>query len=115
MKILPIHLYQHLNFPTVTPGTPTDVPPPIRPADSHTPSMTFTPEPCIQTVQAGEGSLRHVVLRCGHRDLAVIDLVVELNGLSSAESVQVGTSKSSYRIPTPTVDPNAVTNRSTNQ
>lgn len=92
-------------LPTVTPGTPTNTP---NPTDTPIPTATLspTPEPCIQTVQAGEG-LYNVALRCGHRDLTIIDLIVEINGLASAESVQEG-QQIIMPYPTPTVDPNAV-------
>ncbi|GAB4324227.1 MAG: hypothetical protein Kow00117_12410 [Phototrophicales bacterium] len=75
-------------YPTVTPAPPT----PTRTL-SPTPTLTLTPvptpEPCIQTVGPGEG-LYAVVLRCGHRSPDVIDLVVEINNLSSANAVREG-------------------------
>lgn len=92
-------------LPTITIGPPTDTP---IPSDTPvpTPTLSPTPEPCIQIVQAGEG-LYNVALRCGHRDLAIIDVIVELNGLASAESVQEG-QEIIVPYPTPTFDPNAV-------
>lgn len=68
-----------LFLPTLT---PTDTP-------TATPSPSPTPGPCEQTVGAGD-TIISVAVRCGHNDLAVIDAIVELNGLRSAESLQVG-------------------------
>lgn len=79
-----------LFLPTVTVAEPTEV---ILP--------TETPGPCMQTVQSGD-SLIGLVSRCGHRDLAVIDIVLELNDLASAEMLQAG---QTIEIPWPTPTP----------
>jgi LysM repeat protein len=47
-------------------------------------------------------SLIVMVQRCGHRDLAVIDLVLELNNLEQAEYIQIG---QILEIPWPTATP----------
>lgn len=75
------------------------------PTLTDTPAPTDTPGPCMQQVQPGD-SLIAVVARCGHRDLAVIDVVLELNGLDAPESLQSG---QTLEIPWPTAtsDPNA--------
>ena len=76
-----------LFLPTVTAAQPTEAVIP-----------TETPGPCMQTVQSGD-SLIGLVSRCGHRDLDVIDLVLELNNLSSPDVLQLG---QAIEIPWPT-------------
>lgn len=66
-------------LPTVT------VTPPPPPTATWTPS----PAPCLQEVRSGD-SLIELVARCGHRDLEVLELVLERNGLAAAELLQVG-------------------------
>lgn len=88
-----------ISLPTVTPAPPTRTP-------SPTPGPTDTPAPCMQQVQAGD-SLIAIVSRCGHRDLAVINVVVELNGLDSPEALQSGQTIE-VPWPTPTFDPDSV-------
>ncbi|MCY4525076.1 MAG: LysM domain-containing protein [Anaerolineaceae bacterium] len=68
-----------LYLPTVT---ITPVPPPTA---TEIPTRT----PCLQEVRSGD-SLIAVVTRCGHRDLDVLELVLEVNDLASAELLQVG-------------------------
>lgn len=80
-----------LFLPTLT---PTDTP-------TATPSPTPTPGPCEQTVGAGD-TLITLATRCGHRDLAIIDEIIQLNGLRSAESLQLG---QVILIPWPTPTP----------
>jgi LysM repeat protein len=46
--------------------------------------------------------------QCGHRDLSVVSLIVELNDLSAPEAIQVG-QEILIPWPTPTVDPNLPT------
>ncbi len=74
------------------------------PTLTDTPAPTETPGPCMQQVQPGD-SLIAIVGRCGHRNLAVIDLVVEINNLGAPELIQSG---QTLEIPWPTVmpDPN---------
>ncbi len=65
-----------LVFATVTPAPPT-------------PSITPTRGPCMQ--KAGKGdTLYGMASRCGHRNLSIVDVIVQLNGLKSANSVQEG-------------------------
>ena len=68
-----------LYLPTVT---KTPVPPP-------TETPTPTRAPCLQEVRSGD-SLIAVVTRCGHRDLDVLEKVLEDNDLASAELLQAG-------------------------
>ena len=68
------------------------------PWPSPTASYTPTRTPCVQPVRSGD-SLIALVARCGHRDLDVIALVLELNNLASAGLLQVG---QSLDIPWPT-------------
>ncbi len=87
-----------LYLPTVTPAPPTGSPTP-------TVGPTETPGPCMQEVLPND-SLIVMVQRCGHRDLAVIDLVLELNNLERADLIQAG-QMLEIPWPTPTPDPNA--------
>lgn len=84
-----------LFLPTVTADAP-----PTRTV-TPSPAPTETPGPCMQQVQSGD-SLIALVSRCGHKDLDVIDLVLDLNNLSSAEVIQVG---QTLEIPWPTATP----------
>lgn len=85
-------------LPTVTQAPPTRTPTP-------SPAPTDTPGPCIQQVQPGD-SLIAIVGRCGHRNLAVIDLVLEMNNLSAPEVIQSGQTLE-IPWPTPTEDPDS--------
>ncbi|MFC1959675.1 LysM peptidoglycan-binding domain-containing protein [Chloroflexota bacterium] len=80
-------------YPTLDlqPVTVTPTPPP-----SATP--TATPGPCEQMVNPGD-TLISLAIACGHQDLAVLDEIIQLNGLRSAESVQLG---QTVLIPWPT-------------
>jgi hypothetical protein len=79
-----------LLLPTVTPAPPTFTPTP-------------TPGPCYQT--AGEGdTVLAMAMRCGHRDMAVIDLILEINGMNSPQELQLG---QTLEIPWPTPTPGA--------
>ena len=80
-----------LFLPTLT---PTDTP-------TATPTSTPTPGPCEQVVGPGD-TLITLATRCGHRDLAIIDEIIQLNGLRSAESLQQG---QRLLIPWPTATP----------
>ena len=83
-----------LYLPTVT-STP--VPPP-------TETATPTRAPCLQEVRSGD-SLIAVVTRCGHRDLDVLERVLEDNSLESAELLQAG---QQLVIPWPTETPDPI-------
>ncbi len=83
-----------LFLPTVT-ATP-------RPAPSVT--FTATPLPCMQQVRSGD-SLIALLTRCGHRDLDVIELVLERNNLAAADLIQVG---QQIDIPWPTTTAAAI-------
>lgn len=78
-------------LPTVTPAPPTEPPTP-------------TEGPCEVQVQPGQ-DLITLAYSCGHRELSVIPLILELNNLDSAESLQAGQMLLIPR-PTATPDPN---------
>ena len=80
-----------LFLPTLTPP-----PPP-----TNTPLPTATPGPCEQVVGEGD-TLIMLAMRCGHHSLDVIDAIIDLNGLRSAESLQIG---QRILIPWPTPTP----------
>ncbi len=105
--------------PTVTPAsqgsplppTPTPLPSPTRPMALLLPTVTPapptatptpTPGPCYQTAAEGDTVLA-MAMRCGHRDMAVIDLILELNGMDSPQELQLG---QTLEIPWPTPTPN---------
>jgi len=77
--------------------------PTLTPTDTltATPSPTATPGPCEQVVGQGD-TLITLATRCGHRDLAIIDEILRINGLRSAESLQLG---QVILIPWPTPTP----------
>ncbi|GAB4527247.1 MAG: hypothetical protein Kow0063_02300 [Anaerolineae bacterium] len=87
-----------LFMPTLTPA-----PPP-----TNTPLPTDTPGPCEQVVQAGD-TLLSLASRCGHRHLDVVDAIIDLNGLRSAESIQIG---QRIFIPWPTPTPGGIPDES---
>lgn len=84
--------------PTLQVATVTPAPP--------TPTETPTQGPCMQTVASGD-TLFALAGRCGHRNLDVIDLIVEINEMDSPDSLQIG-QEIEIPWPTPTVDPNSV-------
>lgn len=94
-----------LALATVTLGQPTQTPTET-PSITPTPAPTSTPEPCVQTVGAGEGMLA-LISRCGHLHLDVIPEVVRLNGLNGENDLRAGQTII-IPFPTPTFDPNAV-------
>lgn len=94
-----------LPLATVTAGSPTATPS-WTPSATFTPSITPTPEPCQQTIASG-GSIIQAAINCGHRDQDVIPLILEMNGLADANSIQAG-QQIYIPWPTPTDDPNAV-------
>lgn len=75
-------------FPTVTPAPPT-------------PTITPTQGPCMQTAQTGD-TLYAMASRCGHRDLAIVDAILQLNDMRSPEELQIG---QELEIPWPTPTP----------
>ncbi|WP_162910059.1 LysM peptidoglycan-binding domain-containing protein [Aggregatilinea lenta] len=81
-----------MEFPTVTPApaTPTDSP---------------TPGPCMQTAQTGD-TIYAMASRCGHRDLSIVDLILETNDMTSPEELQIG---QELEIPWPTPTPGGPT------
>jgi hypothetical protein len=83
--------------PTVVLVTVTPAPP--------TPTITDTPGPCMQQVAPGD-DLISIVSRCGHRNLDIIDLVLEINDMSDPSMLQAGQTLE-IPWPTPTDDPNA--------
>jgi LysM repeat protein len=79
--------------PIITLATVTPLPP--------TPTETPTPGPCYQT--AGQGDTVYgMAIRCGHVDMAVVDLILQINGMKSAQQLQVG---QTLEIPWPTPTP----------
>jgi LysM repeat protein len=87
----------------------TNTPRPLPNFVTVTPAPTATPEPtqCVRVVQPGD-TLYAIAAACGHRDAAVLDVIVSENGLASADALAVGQSIV-VPAPTPTVDPNAPT------
>jgi LysM domain len=88
------------NLMTVTAAPPTETPIP-------------PPTPCSRIVQPGD-TLLSIAFFCGHRDLAVIDVIVAENGLDSPEALQLG-QEIIVPPPTPTSDPNLATAESTSE
>lgn len=92
-----------MSLPTVTPMPPTSTP---------TPTVT----PCYQTAQQGDTVLG-MAYRCGHRDLSVVDLILQINNMKSPQELQLGqtleipwpTSTPAPGQETPTVEPEAET------
>ncbi len=76
-----------LSLPTVTPAPPTATPIP-------------TEGPCEVQVRAGD-DLISLAYSCGHRSMDVLPLILEMNNLDSAESLQAG---QTLMIPRPTVE-----------
>lgn len=76
-----------LSLPTVTPAPPTPTPLP-------------TEGPCEVQVQSGD-DLISLAYSCGHRSMDVLPLILEMNNLASAESLQAG---QTLLIPRPTVE-----------
>lgn len=83
--------------PTIIMSTVTPAPP--------TPLPTETPGPCTRQIQPGD-DLISLAWACGHRDLAVIPLILDMNNLSAPEEIRAG---DTIVIPWPTgtPDPNA--------
>ncbi len=81
-----------MNFATVTPAPPT-------PTDSPTPG------PCMQTAQTGD-TIYAMASRCGHRDLSIVDIILEMNDMTSPEELQIG---QELEIPWPTPTPGGPT------
>lgn len=73
---------------TVTPSRPTATYTPW-PSNTPLPSPTPSPAPCIQRVNAGD-TLIALVSHCGHRHQDILSIVVDRNGLISAEQLQIG-------------------------
>ncbi len=73
------------NFPTVTPM----------------PSNSPTPSTCDLTVNEGD-TLYGLALACGHRDYAVVPLIVETNNLACETCIQIG---QVIQVPLPTGTP----------
>jgi LysM repeat protein len=77
-----------LGLATVTPAPPT-------------PTDTPTPGPCYQTAQTGD-TVFGMAIRCGHRDMAIVDTILEINHMKSPQELQVG---QTLEIPWPTPTP----------
>ncbi|MBX3061533.1 MAG: LysM peptidoglycan-binding domain-containing protein [Anaerolineae bacterium] len=74
-----------ISLPTVTPAPPTA-------------TLTPTQGPCMQTAQQGD-TVYGMAARCGHKDLAVVDAILRLNNMTSANQLQIG---QTLEIPWPT-------------
>lgn len=81
--------------PTMALPTVTTAPP--------TPTETPTPGPCYQTAQQGD-TVWGMAVRCGHRDMAVVDLILQMNDMKSANELQIN---QTLEIPWPTPTPGA--------
>jgi LysM repeat protein len=81
--------------PLITLATVTPMPP--------TPTETPTPGPCYQTAQQGD-TVYGMAIRCGHLDMAVVDLILQINHMDSATQLQLG---QTLEIPWPTPTPGA--------
>lgn len=92
-------------LPTVTQGIATATQSQT-PTITYTPTATHTPEPCIQTVVAGD-SLIGIIIRCGHTTRDIIPTVVSLNGIADETRIQIG-QEIIVPWPTSTSDPNAL-------
>jgi len=80
-----------LSLPTVTPAPPTA-------------TITPTRGPCVQ--KAGKGdTIYGLAAKCGHKHLSIVDMIVEINGLKNANSLQEG---QTIEIPWPTATGDAV-------
>lgn len=79
--------------PTMSLATVTPAPP------SPTPSPTEGP--CMQTAAQGD-TIYGMAIRCGHQDLSIVDLILEINDLSDPNQLQLG---QTLEIPWPTPTP----------
>jgi LysM repeat protein len=70
---------------------------PMPPTATETP----TPGPCYQTAQQGD-TVYGMAIRCGHIDMAVVDLILQINHMDSATQLQLG---QTLEIPWPTPTP----------
>ena len=86
--VMPSASPTRLMAPSITPGTPTATFT-ISPEPSPEPSETFTPAPCVRRVAAGD-SLIAIILRCGHRNLAILPTVMALNDIADETRIQIG-------------------------
>ena len=90
--------------PTLTPSL-TRTPPPALPTVTAMIEISPTPDVCTVTVAEGD-TLYGLALQCGHRDLAVVNEIVELNSLRCDTCLQIGQTID-IPNPTPTIDPAA--------
>ncbi len=85
--------------PLITLATVTPMPP--------TATETPTPGPCYQTAQQGD-TVYGMAIRCGHVDMSVVDLILQINGMESATQLQLGqTLEIPWPTPTPGGEPTA--------
>lgn len=66
-----------------------------------TPTITPTPGPCIQKAQEGD-TVFGMAIRCGHADLSIVDVILEMNDMESPTELQLG---QELQIPWPTPTP----------
>lgn len=74
-----------LNWPTVTPQPPT-------------PTITPTRGPCVQTA-GPQDTILSMAIRCGHKHMAVVAMILQINGLKQATDLKAG---QKIEIPWPT-------------
>ena len=86
--------------PTFSLATVTPAPP------SPTPSPTQGP--CMQTASQGD-TIYGMAIRCGHRDLSIVDLILEINDMDDPNQLQLG---QTLEIPWPTPTGGAVQDES---
>lgn len=79
--------------PTMALATVTPAPP--------TATDTPTPGPCMQTAQEGD-TVYGMASRCGHVDLSIVDLILEINDMDSPNELQIN---QVLEIPWPTPTP----------
>jgi len=83
--------------PTVRLMTVTPAPPTVTP--------TPTQGPCMQTAQQGD-TIYGMAIRCGHRELSIVDMILELNNMTDPGQLQLGqTLEIPWPTPTPGGDP----------
>ena len=88
--------------PSVTPGPPTATAT-ASPAPTAPPTETPTPAPCARRVAPGD-SLISIILGCGYSNLDIMPTVMQLNGITDRDLLQVG-QEVVVPLPSPTRDP----------
>lgn len=92
----------------IAPVDPTNTPRPtfqwitVTPAPPS-PTPTPTQGPCMQTAREGD-TIYGMAIRCGHLELSIVDLILELNDMTDPGQLQLG---QTLEIPWPTPTPGA--------